>query len=117
MVEEQHLQNEIFSRTEKESRVESLPSPMERRPTLPVNEVLEAERRERSWDNAAVPGGWSQPSITDRGRGVGDLGMAGLNIGAPARLQRGAVHSRRPVPVHRWEGFQGSCFVRTPALQ
>ncbi len=30
--------------------------PMERRPTLPVNEVLEAERRERSWDNAAVPG-------------------------------------------------------------
>ena len=62
---------------------------MERRPTLPVNEVLAAERREGSWDNAAVPGGWSHPSMTDRGRGVGDLGMAGLNIGAPARLQRG----------------------------
>ena len=61
---------------------------MERRSTLPVSEILAAERRERSWDNAAVPGGWSQPSMTDRGRGVGDLGMAGLNIGAPARLQR-----------------------------
>ncbi len=62
---------------------------MERRPTLPVNEVLAAERRERSWDNAAVSGGWSHPSMTDRGQGVGDLDMAGLNIGAPARLQRG----------------------------
>jgi hypothetical protein len=62
---------------------------MEGRPTLPVNEVLEAERQELSWDNMAVLGGWSQPSVADRGRGVGDLGMAGLNIGAPARLQRG----------------------------
>ena len=40
--------------------------PMERRPTLPVNEVLEAERRELSWDNMAAPGGWSQPSMADR---------------------------------------------------
>ena len=72
------------SRTECEDSI-----PMERRSTLPVNEILAAERRERSWDNAAVPGGWSQPSVADRGRGVGDLGMAGLNIGAPARLQRG----------------------------
>ena len=62
---------------------------MERRSTLPVNEILAAERRERSWDNAAVSGGWSHPSMTDRGRGVGDLDIAGLNIGAPARLQRG----------------------------
>jgi hypothetical protein len=36
-----------------------------------------------------VPGGWSRPGMTDRGRGVGDLDMAGLNIGAPTRLQRG----------------------------
>ncbi len=63
--------------------------PMERRPTLPVNEILAAERRERSWDDAATPGGWSHPDMTDRGRGVSDLDMAGLNIGAPARLQRG----------------------------
>ena len=48
------------SRTECEDSI-----PMERRPTLPVNEVLEAERRELSWDNTAVPGGWSQPSMTD----------------------------------------------------
>jgi hypothetical protein len=27
--------------------------------------------------------------MADRDRGIGDLGMAGLNIGAPARLQRG----------------------------
>ncbi len=65
------------------------PVPMERRPTLPVSEILEAERRELSWDHSAVTGGWNQPSLADRGRGVGDLGMAGLNIGAPARLQRG----------------------------
>jgi hypothetical protein len=36
-----------------------------------------------------MPGRWGHPSAADRGRGVGDLDMAGLNIGAPARLQRG----------------------------
>jgi hypothetical protein len=62
--------------------------PIERRPTLPVAEVLAAERQERSWESA--PGvGWSRPAMADRGRGIGVLGMAGLNIGAPARLQRG----------------------------
>jgi hypothetical protein len=62
---------------------------MERRSTLPVNEVLAAERRERSWESAAAPGGWSHPSAADRGREVGDLDMAGLNIGAPTRLRSG----------------------------
>jgi hypothetical protein len=36
-----------------------------------------------------VPGRWGHPSVADRGRGIGDFGMAGLNIGAPTRLQRG----------------------------
>jgi hypothetical protein len=63
--------------------------PMERRPTLPVTEVLAAERQERSWESAPVPGKWDHPSVADRDRGIGDLGMAGLNIDAPARLQRG----------------------------
>jgi hypothetical protein len=63
--------------------------PMERRPTLPVTEILAAERQERSWESAPVPGRLGHPSVADRGRGIGDLGMAGLNIGAPARLQRG----------------------------
>ena len=62
---------------------------MEQRSTLPVNEILAAERRERSWESAAAPGRWSHPSAADRGREVGDLDMAGLSIGAPARLQRG----------------------------
>jgi hypothetical protein len=62
---------------------------MERRSTLPVNEILAAERRERSWESAAIPGRWSHPSAADRGRGVGDLDMAGLNISAPTRLPRG----------------------------
>ncbi len=63
---------------------------MERRPTLPVTEILAAEQQERSWESGApVPGRWGHPSVADRGRGIGDLGMAGLNIGAPARLQRG----------------------------
>jgi hypothetical protein len=60
--------------------------PMERRPTLPVMEILAAERQERSWESTAVPGRWGHPSVADRGRGIGDLGMAGLNIGAPTRL-------------------------------
>ncbi len=72
------------SRTECEDSI-----PMERRSTLPVNEVLATERQERSWESAAAPGGWSHPSAADRGREVGDLDMAGLNIGAPTRLQRG----------------------------
>ncbi len=62
---------------------------MERRSTLPVNEILAAERRERSWESAAVPGRWGHSSAPGRGRGVDDLDMAGLNIGAPTRLQRG----------------------------
>ncbi len=58
------------------------------RPTLPVAEILAAERQEPSWESA--PGaGWSRPTMADRDQGIGDLGMAGLNIGAPARLQRG----------------------------
>jgi hypothetical protein len=83
---------------------------MERRSTLPVNEVLAAERRERSWESVAVPGGWSHPSAADRGREVGDLDMAGLNIDAPTRF-------RQLMPAHRWEGTQGGCPARTPALQ
>jgi hypothetical protein len=62
--------------------------PIERRPTLPVMEILAAERQERSWESALIPG-WCRPTMADRGRGIGDLGMAGLNIGAPARIQRG----------------------------
>jgi hypothetical protein len=50
---------------------------------------LAAERRERSWESAAVPGRWSHSSAADRGREVGDLDMAGLNIGAPTRLRIG----------------------------
>jgi hypothetical protein len=44
--------------------------------------------RSRSWESA--PGArWSRPAMADRDRGIGDLGMTGLNIGAPAGLQRG----------------------------
>ena len=50
---------------------------MERRPTLPVTEILAAERQERSWESAPA-GRWCHPSVADRGRGIGDLGMAGL---------------------------------------
>jgi hypothetical protein len=64
-------------------------TPMERRPTLPVTEILAAGRQEQSWESAPIPGRWGHPSVADRGRGIDDLGMAGLNIGAPARLQRG----------------------------
>jgi hypothetical protein len=64
-------------------------TPMERRPTLPVTEILAAERQERSWESAPIPGRWGHSGKADRGRGIGDLGMAGLNICAPARLQRG----------------------------
>ncbi|MFO0005520.1 MAG: hypothetical protein ACK559_30760, partial [bacterium] len=44
------------------------PIPMERRPTLPVSEVLEAERRELSWDHSAVTGGWSLHRLFGQGR-------------------------------------------------
>jgi hypothetical protein len=63
--------------------------PVERRSTLPVTEILAAERQELSWESAAVPGRWGHPTAADRGRGIGDLDMAGLNISAPTRLQRG----------------------------
>jgi hypothetical protein len=62
--------------------------PMERQPTLPVTEILAAERQERSWESAPMLG-WCHPSVAHRDRGIGDLGMAGLNIGAPACLPRG----------------------------
>ncbi len=58
---------------------------MERRPTLPVTEILAAERQERSWESAPTVR-WCLPSVADRGRGIGDLGMAELNIGSSARV-------------------------------
>jgi hypothetical protein len=43
-----------------------------------------------SWVRESAPGSrWFQPVMTNRSRGIGDLDMAGLHIGAPARLQRG----------------------------
>jgi hypothetical protein len=55
--------------------------PMDRRPTLPVADILGAGRPERSWDSA--PGaGCLRPAASDRS-------MAGLHIGAPAHLGRG----------------------------
>jgi hypothetical protein len=62
--------------------------PLDKLSTLPVADVLCAERQEQSWERA--PGSrWFQPTVTDRSRGIGDLGMVGLHIGEPARLQRG----------------------------
>jgi hypothetical protein len=52
---------------------------------LPVMEILAVER---SWESALIPG-LCRPTMADRGRGIGDLSMAGLNICAPARIQRG----------------------------
>ncbi len=61
---------------------------METQPTLPVADVLSAERQELFWESA--PGArWFQPAVADRGRGISNLSMASLNIGAPAYLQRG----------------------------
>jgi hypothetical protein len=60
---------------------------MDGQPTLPVADVLGAGRPELSWDSA--PGaGCLCPAESDRSRGFGDLGMAGLHIGAPACLSR-----------------------------
>jgi hypothetical protein len=61
---------------------------MDRRPTLPVTDVLGAGRQERSWDSAQGAG-CLRPVASDRSRGIGDLGMAGLHICAPVSLQRG----------------------------
>jgi hypothetical protein len=47
-------------------------TPMKRRPTLPVTEILAAERQERSWESAPISG-WCRPSVANRGRGIGDL--------------------------------------------
>jgi hypothetical protein len=61
--------------------------PIERRPTLLVAEVLATERQERSLEST-TGAGWSRPAMADRGRGIGDLGMAGSSSkrrkGAPA---------------------------------
>jgi hypothetical protein len=40
-------------------------------------------------DRSSLGAGWLRPVTFDRSRGIGDLGMAGLHIGAPARLQGG----------------------------
>ncbi len=90
---------------------------MERRSTLPVNEILAAERQERSWESAAMPGRWGHPSAAGRGRGIDDLDMAGLNIARPHASREGAERFRQLVPAHRWEGTQGSCPARIPALR
>jgi len=60
--------------------------PMDRRPTLRVADILGAGRPEQSWDE--TPGsGDVRPAQSERSQEIGDLGLAGLHIGAaPARL-------------------------------
>jgi hypothetical protein len=62
--------------------------PMDRRPTLPVADLMSTERQERSWESAPRSR-WLQPAVNNRSRGIGDLGMADFHIGAPACLLRG----------------------------
>jgi hypothetical protein len=62
--------------------------PMDRRPTLPVADIPGEDRQERSWESAPEAG-WLNPVASDRSRRIGDLGMAGLHIGAPKCLQGG----------------------------
>jgi hypothetical protein len=85
--DERKYRDEFNTEHKLEERMEYEDSvPMDMQPTLPVADVLGAERQERSWESA--PGSrWFQPAVIDRSRG--DLGMAGLHIGTPARLQRG----------------------------
>jgi hypothetical protein len=86
---ERKHQGEFNTEHAPEGRMEYEDSvPVDRRSTLPVADILEAERQERPWESA--PGaGWLRPITSDRSPGIGDLGMAVLHIGAPARLQGG----------------------------
>jgi hypothetical protein len=87
--DERKYPGELNTEHAPEGRMEYKDSvPMDRRPTLLVADILGADRQERSWES--MPGaGWLRPVASDRSRGIGDLGMAGLHIGTPARLQRG----------------------------
>jgi hypothetical protein len=85
--------------------------PIDRRPTLPVADILGAGRAEWSWD-MALWAGCLCPGASDRSRGIGDLGMAGLHVGAPARFQRGgraAQPSVASTPLVRDQGELLSC--------
>jgi hypothetical protein len=114
--DEQKYRDEFNAEHMPEERVEYEDSvPMDRRPTLPVADVLGAERQEQSWESA--PGSrWFQPAVNDRSRGIGDLGMGGLNIGAPAHLQRGRRMLQPAGAAHRWAEVQGSYPAHTQAL-
>jgi hypothetical protein len=61
---------------------------MDRRPTLPVADILGAGRQEWSW-GSALGAGCLRPVASDRSPGLGDLSMASQHIIAPARLQKG----------------------------
>jgi hypothetical protein len=62
--------------------------PMDRRPTLGMADILGVGSKERFWDD--MPGaGCLHPAPSNRNQEIGDLGIARLHIGAPARLQRG----------------------------
>ena len=53
--EERKYQDEFGARHASEQRMEYEDSvPIERRPTLPVTEILAAERQERSWESAPI---------------------------------------------------------------
>ncbi len=101
--DEREYPDEFASKYAPEEKMEYEESvPKDRRPTLPVVDILGAGRPERSWDSA--PGaGCQRPAASNRSRGIGYLGIAGLHIGAPARLQRGRKAAQPGVatPAHR----------------
>jgi hypothetical protein len=87
--------------------------PMDRRPTLPVADVLGAKQQERSWESAQGSR-WFQPAAIDRSQGIGDLGMAVLHIGAPDRQKNAPARWRQHNAGRRSRGATPHLFQLFP---
>ncbi len=101
--EEQKRRDDLCSGCTPDPRMECEDSiPMERRSTLPVNEILASERRERSWESAAVPGRGATPARLTEVEGLTTSTWRDRTSARPHASREGPERSRQPAPAHRW---------------
>ncbi len=82
--------------------------PMDRRPTLPVADILGADRQERSWESARQElDGWAPLRPTGAKESVTSAWRV-CTSAHPYTFREAEGQTSQAAPAHRWSEVQGS---------